>query len=145
MNALLRRPLEVVPVSSSAAGPGGYALVAVDPDDPDALTLAALRRLRSAEIVVTERRLEPILASVRREEAGAAVAAVPEFTELEALVVHHLASGRRVVRLTDSARVDADDTQLAARLADHGWPVDVVLGARSGEPGGPSPRLSPEG
>ena len=85
--------------------PGHVALVGAGPGDPELLTLAALRALQAADVVIHDRLVtDGILAlagpAARRIEAGKTGfgPAMPQ-PRINALIVAHARAGRRVVRL----------------------------------------------
>ena len=85
--------------------PGRVCLVGAGPGDPGLLTVRALGRLREAEVVVYDRLVNPVLLDEAPPEAlrifaGKRVGAhcLPQ-AAINAILIHHAAAGRFVVRL----------------------------------------------
>ena len=121
-----------------AGGPGWVSIVGGGPGDPGLITVAGLERLRSADVVVTDR-LAPLglLAGLPPDVEVIDAAKVPagpgmRQENINRLLVEHARAGRSVVRLKGGdpfvfgrGREEADACQAA------GVPCDVVPGVTS--------------
>lgn len=103
-----QRDLEALIAGGETAGGDGkgfVSLVGAGPGDPELLTLAAVRALRSADVVLYDRRVpDGIVAFARREAERVLIDAVTfgpscQQRDVMALVVRLAREGKRVVRL----------------------------------------------
>jgi uroporphyrin-III C-methyltransferase / precorrin-2 dehydrogenase / sirohydrochlorin ferrochelatase len=124
---------EIAAPATSAAG--SVAIVGAGPGDPGLLTLNALRALQSADVILHDRLVSAgVLALARRDaeciEVGkqARGRSVTQ-QQINALMVEHARSGRRVVRLKggDPFVFGRGGEELEC-LAAHGIPFEVVPG-----------------
>lgn len=99
-------------------------VVGADPGDPDLLTLKALRLLQQADLVVHDPRIDAAVTDRARRDA-VRIAAGPDRTAIDALLLHHAGEGHRVVFLLTGAGDIADATR---RLRGHGHEVEAVPG-----------------
>lgn len=103
--ALLQSALDSENAPASAEQRGSVALVGAGPGDPGLLTLAALRELQAADVIVHDRLVSPqVLDLARRDAERISVgkcAGVPSISQrqIDALLVRLAVSGQRVVRL----------------------------------------------
>jgi uroporphyrinogen III methyltransferase/synthase len=85
--------------------PGRVCLVGAGPGDPGLLTVRALERLRDAEVVVYDRLVNPALldeappGALRIFAGKRAGSHCPAQSAINAILIHHAAAGRFVVRL----------------------------------------------
>lgn len=126
--------LEALARTAAPAG-GEIVLVGAGPGAAEWLTLAAVRALQSADVVVHDRLIGPdVLDLARREATRIAVGkagygdAVPQH-EIDALIVRLALEGRRVVRLKggDPAIFARTAEEVAAATA-AGVPVTIIPG-----------------
>jgi len=118
--------------------PGNVALVGAGPGDPDLVTVRALARLRSAEVVVYDRLVDRRLLDEAPPQALRIFAgkargahALPQ-EEINAILIAHAAEGRRVVRLKGGDPfVFGRGSEEAEALAHAGIPYEVVPGVSS--------------
>jgi uroporphyrin-III C-methyltransferase len=119
---------------------GTVTLVGAGPGDPELLTLKAAKAIASAEVVVYDRLVsEAVLAMV---PAGATLIdvgkeprrhPVPQ-QEINALLVNHARSGRRVVRLKGGdPYIFGRGSEEALELQSHGIPFAVIPGITSAQ------------
>lgn len=115
--------------------PGRVWLVGAGPGDPDLITVAGLKRLRAADVVVHDRLGAPALLGECRTDAlridvGKQAGRHPVSQgDINALLVRHAAAGREVVRLKGGDPFifgRGGEEMIALRQA--GIPVEVVPG-----------------
>ena len=94
---------------------GSVALVAVDPDNPDLLTLRAIRALHAADTILCDGQIPAEALDFARREArkifvgagvAAGVASVRGWNDVEALSADYVRAGERVVLVIASRRAD---------------------------------------
>ena len=118
--------------------PGRVCLVGAGPGDPGLLTVRALGRLREAEVVVYDRLVNPVLLDEAPPEAlrifaGKRVGAhcLPQ-AAINAILIHHAAAGRFVVRLKGGDPfVFGRGSEEALALSAAGIAFEVVPGISS--------------
>lgn len=100
--AAARELIRVINAGAAPRAPRGEVQhVAVTSDDPEMLTLKALRALRTADLIVYDSAVAPaVLEFARRDARRVAVGAVP--ARVEGLIAGEVKSGRKVVRLAAS-------------------------------------------
>ncbi|MBF0158880.1 MAG: uroporphyrinogen-III C-methyltransferase [Magnetococcales bacterium] len=119
--------------------PGSVVLVGAGPGDPDLLTLAALKALQQADVVVHDALVSPeildlIPASCQRLFAGKR-GGIPsiEQSDISDTLVRLAQAGKRVVRLKGGDPfVFGRGGEEALHLAQHGIPFRVVPGLTAG-------------
>jgi uroporphyrin-III C-methyltransferase/precorrin-2 dehydrogenase/sirohydrochlorin ferrochelatase len=123
------------------------ATVVVAPDDPELLTLRALRALQSADVILFDRGVgAPILDFARREARRMLVETGETVSNKQAVMIALIRAGRRVVRLVgaDEASLARVEHEIAACRA-AGITVEVIPrvipppqgeGGERSEPGG---------
>jgi uroporphyrin-III C-methyltransferase / precorrin-2 dehydrogenase / sirohydrochlorin ferrochelatase len=105
---------------------GALAFVGVELDDPEMLTLRAVRALHSADVIMFDASVPaPVLEFARREARKLMIGQSPE--EIDALTIRLARQGKRVVRLV-SAAASASARQAIASFQRGGIPIDVVSG-----------------
>jgi uroporphyrin-III C-methyltransferase / precorrin-2 dehydrogenase / sirohydrochlorin ferrochelatase len=136
--ALLTRRLERSLFEPLPAATGLVSLVGAGPGDPELLTLRALERLRTADVVVfdrlvSERILEFANSTAERIDVGKRPGGVgPTQAEINALLIEHGSQGRRVVRLKGGDPfVFGRGGEEALALARAGVAFEVVPGVSS--------------
>lgn len=121
--------------SDQSAGRGFVSLVGAGPGDPDLLTLAAVRALRSADVVLYDGRVPDSVVAFARREAERVLIDAATFgpscqqRDVMALVVRLAREGKRVVRLKpgDPMLFGRGSEEMAA-LEAAGIAFDVVPG-----------------
>ncbi len=114
---------------------GRVHLVGAGPGDPELLTLRAARRLQEADVVVYDKLVGPEILEYARPEADRIYVGKSKGnhsrsqTEINALMAHHAAQGKIVVRLKggDPFVFGRGGEEMESLLA-LGIPVDVVPG-----------------
>ena len=117
--------------SRHPAGGGRISLVGAGPGDPGQLSLAALRAMNLADVLVVEPGVsDAVLALARKDAAREPVADAPAAAGQQ--VRAHAAAGRHAVWLRpgDGFRVAPFDA-VAARLAQDPWPCELHPGIAS--------------
>jgi uroporphyrin-III C-methyltransferase len=117
---------------------GSVAIVGAGPGDPELITVKALNRIRTAEVVVYDRLVDPALlaevpATAELIFAGKARGfAALEQREIEAVLIARALAGKRVMRLKggDPFVFGRGGEEVAALVA-AGIPVEVVPGVTS--------------
>ncbi len=114
---------------------GRVAIVGAGPGDPDLLTLKALQRLQEADVIVHDRLIGPkILDYARRDAERINVGKTPgrhshTQDEINRLLAHHAAQGKRVVRLKGGDPfIFGRGGEEAAYLKAHGIEIEIVPG-----------------
>jgi uroporphyrin-III C-methyltransferase / precorrin-2 dehydrogenase / sirohydrochlorin ferrochelatase len=110
------------------AGHGAVTIVALTADDPDVLTLRAVRALQLADIVISDAAIsEAVLDFARREAAKLVVDEAKTPDELATFVIGRAKEGKQVVLLRNAttASVDATNAVIAACARD-AIPVEAV-------------------
>lgn len=103
--ALLESVLDSTQAPATQDQRGSVALVGAGPGDPGLLTLAAVRELQAADVIVHDRLVSPAVLELARRDAErisvGKCAGVPSISQrqIDALLVRLASSGRRVVRL----------------------------------------------
>jgi uroporphyrin-III C-methyltransferase len=117
---------------------GNVSIVGAGPGDPELITVRALARIRSAEVLVYDRLVDPALVAeapptAERVFAGKARGfAALEQHEIEALLIARALAGKRVVRLKGGdPYVFGRGGEEVASLVAAGIPVEVVPGVSS--------------
>jgi uroporphyrin-III C-methyltransferase / precorrin-2 dehydrogenase / sirohydrochlorin ferrochelatase len=135
---LLLRKLERSLFETSAGHGGAVSLVGAGPGDPDLLTLRAIKRLQTAEVVVHDRLVTPeILAFANPDAELIDVGKAPggrgcTQSEINNLLVALAKHGRRVVRLKGGDPfVFGRGGEEALALAEVGIKVEIVPGVSS--------------
>lgn len=120
---------------AEAAPHGSVAIVGAGPGDPGLLTLAALRTLGSADVILHDRLVSaPVLALARRDaemvDVGKRVGGHRgQQDDIHALMLEHARAGRRVVRLKcGDPFVFGRGGEELEFLRAHGVPYEVVPG-----------------
>ena len=118
--------------------PGRVSIVGAGPGDPELITVRALARIRTAEVLVYDRLVDPALVaeaplSAERVFAGKARGfAALEQHEIEALLIARAIAGKHVVRLKGGdPYVFGRGGEEVATLVAAGIPVEVVPGISS--------------
>lgn len=118
--------------------PGRVSIVGAGPGDPELITVRALARIRTAEVLVYDRLVDPALVaeapqSAERVFAGKARGfAALEQHEIEALLIARAIAGKHVVRLKGGdPYVFGRGGEEVATLVAAGIPVEVVPGVSS--------------
>ncbi len=137
-------PSENGPAGAAAAerSPGTVWLVGAGPGDPELITLAGVRALRGADVVLFDRLAHPDLLEeapphalridVGKSAGDAAAGRGMTQREIDALIVAHACAGRAVVRLKGGDPfVFGRGSEEAAACARHGIPCRVVPGVSS--------------
>ena len=122
----------------SATARGRVSIVGAGPGDPELITVRALARIRTAEVLVYDRLVDPALVeeaprTAERVFAGKARGfAALEQHEIEALLIARALAGKHVVRLKggDPYVFGRGGEEVAALVA-AGIPVEVVPGVSS--------------
>ena len=117
---------------------GRVSIVGAGPGDPELITVRALARIRSAEVLVYDRLVDPALIdeappTAERVFAGKARGfAALEQREIEALLIARALAGKHVVRLKGGdPYVFGRGGEEVASLVAAGIPVEVVPGVSS--------------
>jgi uroporphyrin-III C-methyltransferase len=117
---------------------GRVSIVGAGPGDPELITVRALARIRTAEVLVYDRLVDPALVgeapqSAERVFAGKARGfAALEQREIEALLIARAIAGKHVVRLKGGdPYVFGRGGEEVATLVAAGIPVEVVPGVSS--------------
>jgi uroporphyrin-III C-methyltransferase/precorrin-2 dehydrogenase/sirohydrochlorin ferrochelatase len=133
--ALAEAEAERALATSTAATPGAVVLVGAGPGDPGLLTLAGLRALNEADVILHDRLVSAeVLALARRDaqriEVGKEAGNHHTTQErIHALMLEHACSGRRVVRLKGGDPfVFGRGGEELEFLRAHGVPYEVVPG-----------------
>jgi uroporphyrin-III C-methyltransferase len=117
---------------------GSVSIVGAGPGDPELITVRGLQRIRSADVLVYDRLVDPALVAeappqAERVFAGKAAGfAALDQRAIEALLIERARGGRRVVRLKggDPFVFGRGGEEVAALVA-AGIPVEVVPGLSS--------------
>jgi uroporphyrin-III C-methyltransferase len=119
-------------------GPGRVSIVGAGPGDPELITVRALARIRTAEVLVYDRLVDPELVAeapptAERVFAGKARGfAALEQREIEALLIARALAGKHVVRLKGGdPYIFGRGGEEVATLVAAGIPVEVVPGISS--------------
>jgi uroporphyrin-III C-methyltransferase len=122
----------------SATARGRVSIVGAGPGDPELITVRALARIRTAEVLVFDRLVDPALVAeapptAERVFAGKARGfAALEQHEIEALLMARALAGKHVVRLKGGdPYVFGRGGEEVATLVAAGIPVEVVPGVSS--------------
>src|SRR5215212_9514747 len=122
----------------SATARGRVSIVGAGPGDPELITVRALVRIRSAEVLVYDRLVDPALIdeappTAERVFAGKARGfAALEQHEIEALLIARALAGKHVVRLKGGdPYIFGRGGEEVATLVAAGIPVEVVPGVSS--------------
>jgi uroporphyrin-III C-methyltransferase len=122
----------------SATARGRVSIVGAGPGDPELITVRALARIRTAEVLVYDRLVDPALVAeappvAERVFAGKARGfAALEQHEIEALLITRALAGKHVVRLKGGdPYVFGRGGEEVASLVAAGIPVEVVPGVSS--------------
>jgi uroporphyrin-III C-methyltransferase len=122
----------------SATARGRVSIVGAGPGDPELITVRALARIRTAEVLVYDRLVDPALVAeappaAERVFAGKARGfAALEQHEIEALLIARALAGKHVVRLKGGdPYVFGRGGEEVASLVAAGVPVEVVPGVSS--------------
>jgi uroporphyrin-III C-methyltransferase len=122
----------------SATGRGRVSIVGAGPGDPELITVRALARIRTAEVLVYDRLVDPALVAeappaAERVFAGKARGfAALEQHEIEALLIAWALAGKHVVRLKGGdPYVFGRGSEEVASLVAAGIPVELVPGVSS--------------
>lgn len=131
--------LSDLPASAAASepAPGTVTLVGGGPGDPELLTLAGLRALQAADVVLIDHLAPPVAGLVRPDARLIDVGKIPHGPragqeDIHALMIEHARAGRRVVRLKGGDPFvfgRGGEEYLACAAA--GVPVRVIPGVSS--------------